>query len=105
MELIEKYIRLKQQIQKLQEELKQVQEELLQQIDDAVEYGDYKIVKVVKYVPKLKQDVDLLEIQEKYPDIVELKINPYKALKNWYDDILDIQETQYLQLKKKKKWE
>jgi Ser-tRNA(Ala) deacylase AlaX len=79
-ELLQKYIQLKQQEKQIKEEIKHLQEILLQEIEKEEQIGNYKIVKVVRYVPKLKKDIDILEIQEKYPDIVELKINPKKAM-------------------------
>jgi len=105
MNLIQRYIQLKQQKQQIEKELQEIQEQLLNQIENEVNVWEYKVIKVVRYIPKIKENIDLVELQEKYPEIFDVKINTKKAVELGLDDVIELKETQYLQLKKKTKWQ
>lgn len=98
---IEKYIELKEQEKKIKEQIKELQPIVLEEIKDSVEYNWYRATKSMRMTFKLKEEVDLEEIFEEYPEATELKINTKELSQSkWAKKYLDIEEKEYLTVKK-----
>ena len=102
-DLLKEYIKLKQQEKEIKQKLKQLQELLLQEDFEKEEVDNFVIQKVKRFKPKLKAGVDILEIQDKYPELIKVDVDVKKAVEKGLDDIVDLEEVIYLVVKESKK--
>ena len=105
MDKVKLLVKLKEQIKELTAQAKEIEKELLEQWIEKEQVDNYVITKTVRVSFKLKKNVDENEIMDKFPTVVKVSIDTKSLSKEpWANEYLDVYETEYLTVKKIKKW-
>ena len=103
---LEELIKVSKEIKKLQGLEKSMKEEILEDTSfDAEVVEGYKVSKIIKRLVKLKDDVDVEALYEKFPEVKKVVVSTdMKVLEKLPDahDMLEIKKSEYIMIKEQK---
>ena len=105
-EKLEKLIKVSKEIKKLSVLEKELKAEILENEsfdNEVIEW--FKVSKIIKRLVKLKSDVDLDSLYEKFPDVKKVVVSTdMKVLEKLPEahDMLEIQKSEYIMIKEQK---
>lgn len=101
-EKLEQIVLINRQMKELEEKRKTLQQELIEWWLKKWEYDWASVSLTVRQTPKLKEDVDITELELTYPEFLKFDATSF-AKTSYPDGYIEIHETSYLTIKEWKK--